>query len=393
MTAARTANEFGDETVDHFDYEHVHKRGNYAARLPHPLSWLVRGLEGAVPRQVHVSDERSQRHVDRALYRNPIKEQISPPDFLYLTRMLLSLLAVLFAFDTVCGEREDGTLKQTLAGAVPRHLWLMGKWIGGMATLSIGFLLGSLIGLLYLVLQGLPGLSEQQLATFALTLIVALLYMSLFYTLGMWISTLVRQASTSVVVSLLVWALVTLVLPGLVVEFGKVLSPSPARAAVIVNRNSVEKGIRVAIRKSNNELREDRAERTAKASALRADRVRRLEELEDGYWRGVFVQAETVKTLARVVPSGCLTHALTGLAGTDVPFVSEFQAAYKRTISAYAASLRSPQPNTISPTLDISHRDLWERLNGVVLDIGLLAIYLIVLFAATYIGFLRYDVR
>ena len=120
---------------------------------PHPLSWLVQGMEGAVPYQIHVA-ENYERQINNGLYLNPLKEGITAPDFLFLTRLLLSLLAILFAFDAVCGEREDGTLKLAFVGAVPRHVWLVGKWVGGMLTLSVGFILGILVGMLYLVLFG-----------------------------------------------------------------------------------------------------------------------------------------------------------------------------------------------------------------------------------------------
>jgi hypothetical protein len=85
-TAALAANSSSDEIVDHFDYEHFDRRGTYAARPPHPLSWLVMGLESAVPSQIPVS-ENHQRQVDKGLYRNPLKGRISAPDFLFLTRV------------------------------------------------------------------------------------------------------------------------------------------------------------------------------------------------------------------------------------------------------------------------------------------------------------------
>ena len=390
VTAAQAANEFGDETADYFDYEHVYRRGSYVARAPNPMSWLARGLEGAVPNQVHISQDH-QRQVDKGMYRNPLTERIAAPDLLFLTRMLLSLLAMLFAFDAVCGEREEGTLKQALTNAVPRHLWLMGKWIGGMITLCTGFLLAVLAGLVYLVLQGIPGLSGQQLTTFGAASGVALLYMAVFYTLGMLISTLVRQPATSVVVSLLVWAVVTLVLPGLAVELGKVLSPSPSRADVIVERWEIVKEIRETIGKARRDMPDGQG-REAKIAGLEADRNRRLNALQADYWGGVLSRAETVKTLSRALPSGCLTHALTGLAGTDVRYVSNFRAAQGRLKTAFE-SMGDSRPGPVNPTLAIAHRDFAERLDGAVIDIGLLALYLVALFAATCLGFLRYDIR
>ena len=163
------------------------------------------------------------------------------------------------------------------------------------------------------------------------------------------------------------------------------------------------------MRKVRRELRDDQQKRQVQLNALRADEKHQLESLEAGYWRGVFAQVETVKMLARLLPSGCLTHALVGLTGTDTRYVSDFQTAHKRVKEAYAASLKNPAPDhrfgvdpqdvhagsygKVSPELEIFHPNFDERLSGILLDIGLLAGYLILFFAASYIGFLRYDIR
>jgi ABC-type transport system involved in multi-copper enzyme maturation permease subunit len=408
VAAAQSANASGSEIADNFDYEHRYRRGSYAARPPHPSSWLVRGLVGAIPTQIHVSDHH-QRTVDKRLFRNPIMERVSAPDLLFLARMLLSLLAVLFAFDAICGEREDGTLKQALAGATPRHLWMLGKWIGGMLTLSIGFVLGLLVGLLYLILQGVPSLSTDQLALFLAAFGVTLLYMSVFFTLGMLISAWVRHASTSIVVSLLLWALITLILPGMAVEAGKVLSPSRSSTLVKLEKEKVEREGRLAVRKIRREMQEDKEGRDAQTKKLRVEVQQELKALEADYWRGVLNQVGIVSHLARLFPSGCLTHALTGMAGTDAHLMSGFLIAQSRFKVAYEASISHPQPkhqygtdpktvlpetqNTLPTSLDIPFRTTEDRLGSALPDIGILVGYLIALFAAAYFGFLRYDIR
>jgi ABC-type transport system involved in multi-copper enzyme maturation permease subunit len=323
--------------------------------------------------------------------------------------MLLSLLAVLFAFDAICSEREGGTLKQALAGATPRHLWMLGKWIGGMLTLSIGFVLGVLVGLLYLILQGVPRLSTDQLALFLAELGVTLLYMSVFFTLGMLISACVRHASTSIVVSLLLWALITLILPRMAVEAGKVLSPSRSNTFVQLDKETVEREGRLAVRKIRREMREDKKGRDAQSKKLKAEVQQELKALEADYWRGVLIQVGTVSQLARLFPSGCLTHhALTGMAGTDTHLMSGFLIAQSRFKAAYVASIshRQPEhkygtdPNSVLPgthdtlptSLDIPYRIIEDRLGSALPDIGILAGYLVALFAAAYFGFLRYDI-
>src|SRR5512140_1522582 len=50
---------------------------------------------------------------------------------LNLVQYLVPLLALLLGHDLLVSEREEKTLALILAGGVPRHLLLMGKFLGG----------------------------------------------------------------------------------------------------------------------------------------------------------------------------------------------------------------------------------------------------------------------
>ncbi len=67
------------------------------------------------------------------------------PDFLYVVRVVLSLVALLFGFDQISREREQGTLKLLLSGPVSRARVLAGKWLGNFLSLAVPFLLVTFI--------------------------------------------------------------------------------------------------------------------------------------------------------------------------------------------------------------------------------------------------------
>ena len=177
------------------------------------------------------------------------------------------------------------------------------------------------------------------------------------------------------------------------VRSGASAGPSPSQTDVIVEQYEIEKETRVAIRKARQELGRGSEDLRARAAALSADRDRRKQVLETDYWRRVLSQAETVKILSRLLPAGCVTHALTGLTGTDVHYVSEVRAARGRMKAAYEVSGENPQSETINPTLDIVYPNLGDRLTEIAIDIGLLAGYLVALFLAAHVGFLRHDIH
>jgi ABC-type transport system involved in multi-copper enzyme maturation permease subunit len=56
-------------------------------------------------------------------------------DLVFVVTILMSLVALIFAYDAVSGEKEDGP-KLVLANGVPRHRILLGKVIGGRRPCS-----------------------------------------------------------------------------------------------------------------------------------------------------------------------------------------------------------------------------------------------------------------
>jgi len=111
------------------------REGKGEAVPPGPLSPLVQGLTPISPAAVNVTAGWSAS-VDRSASRNPLMGLYHTPDLVYILSVVVSLLAILFVFDGISGEKEDGTLRLTLSNAIPRHTILLGKWIGGFITLA-----------------------------------------------------------------------------------------------------------------------------------------------------------------------------------------------------------------------------------------------------------------
>ncbi|HIC68456.1 MAG TPA: hypothetical protein EYO90_02880, partial [Candidatus Latescibacteria bacterium] len=53
-------------------------------------------------------------------------------DFTTVVALLLSFLAVVLGFDGICGERQNGTLKEVLSNPVPRAYIVFAKLVGGI---------------------------------------------------------------------------------------------------------------------------------------------------------------------------------------------------------------------------------------------------------------------
>ena len=136
----------GAEDQDEQFHEMLVGSGVYGDRTPQPLGIFVQGLDDDLPAQININLKKS-RSVDENFYRNPMFSLFSTPDYGYIVNIVVSLLSLLFVFDSICGEKERGTLKLLLANSIPRDLVLLSKWIGGYLSLAVPFLIALLAGI------------------------------------------------------------------------------------------------------------------------------------------------------------------------------------------------------------------------------------------------------
>ena len=181
---------------------------------PNPLSIFAKGLENAMTRSFEIGvigiEVRAGQSSGNIVY-----AFFPAPDFLYIVRVVLSLVALLFGFDQISREREQGTLKLLLGGPVSRAQVLLGKWLGNFLSLAVPFLLVTFLGTAILLFDPDVRFTAGQIGRLGLILALALLYLAFFLSLGMLVSALTKRAATSVIVLLFVWALLVFVLPNL----------------------------------------------------------------------------------------------------------------------------------------------------------------------------------
>jgi ABC-type transport system involved in multi-copper enzyme maturation permease subunit len=382
----------------------IFEQGVYGDRPPQPLGFFVRGLEDDLPTQVHTSLWMSRR-INESYYRNPLFSLFATPDYSYIVNIVVSLLALLFVFDAVCGEKERGTLKLVLAHSVPRDLVLLSKWVGGYISLAVPFLVAVLGGITYVYLTGTIQLTGETLETLLWIVAVSLLYISLFFTLGMFISTVTHKAATSLLVSLFVWVCWILVIPNLAPVIAKILSPVPTLQKVEAEKVAVDREVW---------LRIERLSRTMLGYGRKAEKMReklieegerRKRKLDQFFQDKLRDQIALSRTLSRLSPSASFTYATTGLAGTGVDLFGRFRQGYERFRSEfreYGEQLNVKrnddklpenwfQKDDI-PAMKILPARLDDALTTAFTDLLLLAVFNVLFFMGSYLFFLRYDV-
>ena len=187
-----------------------------ALRPPRALEVFAQGIEQEVGQAVEVllfEVPYQTEAITPFQSGNPYLAIFASFDLVYIFQLVLGLLAILIASETISGEKEDGTLRLMLTTNVSRAQVLAGKILAGLTTLAIPTTLGFI--LLTILLLGTEyievGVSEW--VRLALLFALSLLYLSVFYLIGLAISCVTHRSATSLIYALFTWAMLAIVLP------------------------------------------------------------------------------------------------------------------------------------------------------------------------------------
>ena len=142
---------------------------------------------------------------------NPFLSIFLSVDVIFVFKIVLSALAILFAYNTISGEREDGTLKLVLSNPVPRDALVLGKYLGGILSLFPIVVISFTVGIVIAYASPATDFDIGDLLRLVMILIVSLLYVSICYLLGMLLSIWTKEAATTLILSMFVWGILTIV--------------------------------------------------------------------------------------------------------------------------------------------------------------------------------------
>ncbi len=196
---------------------------------PEPLSIFSTGISGEVGNKVKIAfGEYPLFPEGHTLTRdNPSLNAFFSIDFSRVIAILISLLALVFSYDAITREREDGTMKLTMTGEVSRITFLMGKLSGLLLTLLPILLFCYLLVCLIIVVTPSISFSASDWSGLLLLFLVSVIYMMVFLLLGMFISSRVTHSSSSIIVSLLCWIWFLFLMPNIATYMAQSIAKTP----------------------------------------------------------------------------------------------------------------------------------------------------------------------
>ena len=190
----------------------------FADRPPNPLSIFNVGFDKQLGNEVGISHTFVPSLWDAGMHgsENPFMDMFASMDIVFIFEVILSLLALIFAYDTLAGEYERGTLRLVLTSHVRRGHILLAKYISAMLCLLVPVLMSLLLSVILLTTTPFISLNTDDFLRIGGIIFTTVVYLSVFYLIGMLISVVTRRTRTALMLSMFVWGFLVLVYPNMI---------------------------------------------------------------------------------------------------------------------------------------------------------------------------------
>lgn len=153
-------------------------------------------------------------------------------DFVFVVRVVLSLMVIFLAYNAISEEKTQGTLKQVLANALPRDQILLGKFAGGLIVVLGSLMISTVLTVLVMLFHPAVSIAGTDWPRILSILGVSALYLICFYTLSLFVSVAVNRPATALMILLQIWILLIIILPNLGVIAANNLDPLPSEQEI-----------------------------------------------------------------------------------------------------------------------------------------------------------------
>ena len=187
-------------------------------RPPNPLSIFNVGFDKRLGNEVSVSHRVVPSLWDGNTHgsSNPFMDMFASMDIVFIFEVILSLLALIFAYNAFAEEYESGTLRLVLTHPIGRGKILVAKYMSAMLCLIVPLLISLLLAIILLTTSTAISLNSDDFLCIGGIILTSVAYLSVFYLIGLLISAATRRTSTALMLSMFVWGFLVLVYPNVI---------------------------------------------------------------------------------------------------------------------------------------------------------------------------------
>ena len=297
--------------LEYFNLNHPDAHSSNVMIPPTPLSIFAKGEDAHLGRLYYVKYSGIEvQGTEQSV--NRLFSLFTTPDMLFIIKVMLSLIAILFSFDAITGEKEQGTLKLMLTNGTNRFAFVAGKLLGRFSLVFIPFavlFLGSAIVVSLLPDVPVSGDYWNKIVVFLLS---STMYVLAFTTAGLLLSSLVHHSTTSLALGLAIWVLLVFIVPQTGMAISRSVAGVPSSERVeMQNRLTQIRGIYERIHQD--------------PSWTMAGHKRMIKQMDEAnsqfyetYRPKLLAHIQLTKELVRISPAGALTFLLTDVANAGL---------------------------------------------------------------------------
>ncbi len=401
-----------------------------AFREPDPMQIFVSGVTYDVGRWAPISVNEAPLLTGSTYAEDTLFAVFRVIDFDFIIQVVLSLFAILFTFNALSGEREDGTLKLVFANSVSRAQYLAAKCAGAWLGLAVPLAIPILLSLLMVMVAGVP-LEFPHWMRLATLGGLSILLFTFFIMLGVLFSTLSHRPSVSFLLSLSAWVVLVMIVPraGAAAAAQIARVPSAGEVASIRDGYAKERQDRFIKEWVNGMTLAGGCTTTLNTKihdSLRSEADRDIAQndarINEDLRNRRAVQERLAFSLARLSPSAAFHLAAMTTAGSDPDLKGRYEeaaAANREEFRKYVdkksgesgppgirISISSESGLQIAMPREMGAFDpgelprfapptfsLGNALAGIVIDIAVLLLGTMIAFGGALLSFLRYDLR
>ena len=331
--------------------------------------------------------------------------------------IFMSFFVILFTFDAIAGERAYGTLSLMMSNQISRGQMLIAKYLGAFFTLMVPLAIGILMNLLIIYLSGnIPFNLSDCLRILGMVGLFAL-HISIFIFLGLFFSSRVSNAITSLVWLLLTWVCLAFIFPSLLGLFVGTLDPIPSIEVISARQQAqlanIEDEFRPTELLETTKLSEAPAPDNPAATRQWATYFTRRHEtktrIADEHVDQQLRQVRLARELTQISPIVCFQYAMEGLAGTGITrymdFVKQVRR-YRQTFIDFIKTEDRSDPDSLhiypvreglsQKPVDPNAIPRFEEhisYQGILFPVGLLILFNVLFFTAAQLSFLKSDLK
>jgi ABC-2 type transport system permease protein len=261
----------------------------------------------------------------------------SSVDFAFVVRVVLSLMVIFLAYNSIAEEKTQGTLRLVLANPLSRGRLLFGKFIGGLFVVLGSLTIATLIAVLVMALHPAV-LLDRDLALRVLGMWgVSAFYLGAFFTLSLMVSTVVSRPSVALLILLQIWIVFIVIYPNISIVLSQQATRLSSQEEMADHRRALFEPYQQqynetvqAFHKMVESGQHDNMELPKKNFEVNAQRTELYHRVNKEYTQQLTRQMHLAQNIGLLSPSVLYDVAVQRLAGTDIREFDSFMEGVER---------------------------------------------------------------